>query len=192
MDCLSLSGGEDLLARCTSELASLDWRAWFTTSPAWLVALLAGAPLLLPWLRRWRRKMEWQQVAHRRAEQLLRERLTPSEHRRLQKYGYLDMPSRIEAQRCYRIPRHRGRVHVLEAIMLGDTLLWRKAAELCVVSMDDVPDADLVLSHKWMIEGDEAGYLALANWIRLPDTDWTLHVAVQPQVHAQVADRVQR
>lgn len=136
--------------------------------------------------------MEWQQVAQRRAEQLLRERLTQCEHRRLQKYGYLDIPSRTESHRCYRIPRYRGRVHVFEAFMLGDTLLWRKTAELCVVSMDDVPDADLVLSHKWMIEGDETGYLALANWIRLPDTDWTIHVPIQAQVHAQVAARIQQ
>lgn len=192
MDCLSLSDGGNLLARCYSELASLDWRVWFARSPGWVVALLVGAPVVLPFLRRWRSRMEWQQVAQRRAEQLLRERLTQCEHQRLQKYGYLDIPSRLDPNRCYRIPRYRGRVHVFEAFTLGERLLWRKTAELCVVSMDDVPDADLVLSHKWMIEGDETAYLALANWIRLPDTEWTMHIAVQPQVHTQVAARTQR
>jgi hypothetical protein len=29
-----------------------------------------------------------------------------------------------------------------------------------------MPDADLVLTHKWLIEADEQKYLNTANWVR--------------------------
>jgi hypothetical protein len=175
MDCLTLGEGGNLLASCFGEASYLDWRVWLARSPVLIPALVVCALLVSHYVRRWRRVTKWRHTAHRRAEQLLRERLTPCEYKDLQRSGFLDISSRLCPQRYYRIPRHRGRVWVYEASTHDDTLLWRKTGELCLVAIEDVPDADLVLSHKWMIEGDEAGYLALANWIRIPDTGWTLY-----------------
>jgi hypothetical protein len=128
--------------------------------------------------------MKRQHMAHRRAEQLLHERLTPCEYKHLQRRGYLDIASRLNPHRYYRIPKHKGRVWVYESFMQGDAMLWRKTGELCLIAIEDVPEADLVLSHKWMIEGDEAAYLALANWIRMPDTSWTQYIgAPTPAQH---------
>jgi hypothetical protein len=110
--------------------------------------------------------------ANRRAEMLLRDQLTPQQHRQLLKFGYLDLPSHLEWNRIYRIPRKAGRVHVLQTCLIGTTPLYRRVAELCVIAQDPVPDADLVLAHKWMIEADEANYLTIARWIRPPNDHW--------------------
>ncbi len=96
--------------------------------------------------------------AKARAEALLRTSVCPEQYEQLRRIGYLEIPSSLYPARRYRLPRRRRRVQVIEA--------GRKIGELCVVAVDPVPDADLVLTHKWMIEGDEEGYLALANWMR--------------------------
>ncbi len=89
------------------------------------------------------------------AEALLVAQLTPAQHAQLQREEALDIPSPNIPGRVYRIPRRRGLVAVSEA---GRLRWW-----LCVGPAVWVPDADVVLTHKLMIEGDEPGYLRAAN-----------------------------
>ncbi|RIK38055.1 MAG: hypothetical protein DCC55_22290 [Chloroflexi bacterium] len=138
-----------------------------------VLTLSATAVLLFLSVRWWLHQHSGRVLANRRAEQLLRERLTPEQYNQLAKFGYLDIPSRLDPYRQFRIPRTRGRVLVLHNCSIGGTVLSRKVAELCVVSSEPVPDADMVLIHKLMIEADEANYLATANWTRPPHESWS-------------------
>jgi hypothetical protein len=141
---------------------------WLTHHP-WLALTLAAGVVLLPLVVRWLvdRKRGCCQ-ANSRAEKLLRDSLPCAQYQQLERFGYLDLPSQLDPSRTYRIPRLRGRVQVYESYLLGATLLRRKSAELCVIACEPVPDADLILAHKWMIEADEVHYLATANWIKTP------------------------
>ncbi len=96
-----------------------------------------------------------QTAAEARAEALLVAHLTPAQYAQLRWEGALDIPSPSIPGRVYRIPRRRGMVEVYE----GGRLRWW----LCVGPVAWVPDADVVLTHKLMIEGDEPGYLRAAN-----------------------------
>ncbi len=97
-----------------------------------------------------------QTAAEARAEALLVAQLTPAQYAQLQHEGALDLPSPHIPGRVYRIPRRRGMVGVYET---GRLRWW-----LCVGPAAWVPDADVVLTHKLMIEGDEPGYLRAANY----------------------------
>lgn len=97
---------------------------------------------------------EWL-AAKERAESLLAEMLTPEQYAQLGRRGYLEVASPNVPDRVYRIPKYRGRVHVYES---GKAVL-----SLCVQPIDLVPDADVVLIHKLMIEGNEGEYLRVAN-----------------------------
>ena len=90
-----------------------------------------------------------------RAEALLRDLLTEDERRRLARDGYLGVPSPSRPSRTYRVPRRRGLVRVYEGGALVMTL--------CVGPVGWLPDGDVILLHKLMIEGDEAEYLRVAN-----------------------------
>lgn len=97
---------------------------------------------------------EWL-AAKGRAEQLLAETLAPEEYVQLSRLGYIDVPSPNVPGRVYRVPKYRGRVRVYED--------GRPVMSLCVQPVELVPDADVVLIHKLMIEGNEQEYLRLAN-----------------------------
>lgn len=97
---------------------------------------------------------EWL-AAKARAEQMLAEMLSPEEYTQLGRRGYLEVPSPNVPGRIYRIPKYRGRVHMYDG---GKAVL-----SLCVQPVELVPDADVVLIHKLMIEGNEQEYLRLAN-----------------------------
>ncbi len=86
---------------------------------------------------------------------MLREVVTSDEYRRLVQLGYLEVPSRIVPNRTYRIPYQPGRVRVYE-----DN---KPVIELCVQPREPMPDGDLVVMHKLMIEGNEREYLRVAN-----------------------------
>ncbi len=103
--------------------------------------------------------------AHARAESLLQASIMPHEYAALQQNGYLELPSRLYANRRYHIPRKRRRVQVYEVMQDGTTSRHKILGELCIVACDPVPEADLILTHKWLIEADEERYLATANWI---------------------------
>ena len=94
-------------------------------------------------------------VPAERADALLRQVLDSEAYQRLVRCGYLDVSSPTIAGRSYRIPYGPGRVEVREQGCL--------IARLCVVPAVALPAADVVLTHKLLIEGDEARYLRVAN-----------------------------
>lgn len=145
-------------ASAPSSVAPKPSMALAMTVIVWLVIALAASPmiwlLIQPHVRAWF-------PAERRATSLLREVLTPDEFRQLTWLGYMDVPSPAFANRTYRIPRVRGYVQVLEG---GRTLM-----RLCLQPTERIPDADVVLMHKLMIEANEATYLDKAN--KLPSRD---------------------
>ncbi|MDE3074062.1 MAG: hypothetical protein KGJ86_01420 [Chloroflexota bacterium] len=96
--------------------------------------------------------------AELRAQQLMQRLLTAGERRQLEKLGFIEMPSRLVRGRSYRIPRRRGQVQVYED--------GRHAGSLCIQPARWVPDGDVVLMHKLMLEGNEAEYLRTANFFK--------------------------
>lgn len=94
-------------------------------------------------------------LAEHRARALLRHQLGEEEFSLLLRRGYLEIPSPSLPDRSYRIPYAHGMVEVIE----GGLATMR----LCIVPTRWVPDCDLVIMHKLLIEGDEARYLRVAN-----------------------------
>jgi hypothetical protein len=125
------------------------------------VLLIAAVMVCLAWwawaLRRGARS-RWPGSAFsasQRADALLRQILGVEEFQLLMERGYLDVPSPSVAGRIYRIPSRPGRVGIIEGGVA--------VAKLCVVTSQFLPPSDIVLTHKLLIEGDEARYLRLAN-----------------------------
>ena len=112
-------------------------------SVAWYVV---AAPL---------RRIPHRADAEQKAEQLLQSQLSPEEYHQLVTQGYLRVQSPSVPHRTYLIPRYRGLVRVYEQ--------GRSVMRLCVGPVEPVPDADVVLMHKLMIEGNEEEYLKTAN-----------------------------
>ena len=97
----------------------------------------------------------WWSGANRRASEMLRAVLSQEQHRQLMWWGYVDIPSHRDQERTYRMPRVPGQVRVIER--------GRQTASLCLKPLEWVPDADIVVMHKLMIEADEETYLQKAN-----------------------------
>jgi hypothetical protein len=116
-----------------------------------------------------RRQSDWRE-AQERAEQMLRDVLPEEEYRQLCRRGYLEVPSRSRPRRIYRVPRHQGQVKVYES---GVPIM-----ALCVQPVDPIPDGDVVLMHKLMIEGNEEEYLRIANRFE-PTLYW--FIAIRPR-----------
>ncbi len=95
--------------------------------------------------------------ADRRAAELLRAVLTYEQYCQLKRRGYIDIPSSRDQERAYRVPHVPGLVRVIEK--------GRQTASLCLQPLERVPDADIVVMHKLMIEGDEETYRQTANLI---------------------------
>jgi len=118
----------------------------------WIVIVLAISPVLWllfqPYLKGWSR-------AERRAGDLLRDILTPEQLRQLLWRGYLEIPSPNEPQRVYRVPKSKGYVQVIDN--------GRATMRLCLQPVECLPDADIVVLHKLMIEANEETYLQKAN-----------------------------
>lgn len=93
--------------------------------------------------------------ADARAKRALSEMLSLEEYDQLTHRGYIEVRSPSTPQRVYRIPNGHGRVAVYDS--------GKRVMGLCVGPVEYVPDADLVLVHKLMIEANEAEYLKLAN-----------------------------
>jgi hypothetical protein len=93
--------------------------------------------------------------AKRRARELLLAVLTPEQYCQLIQRGYVDVPSPCDQERVYRVPRGPGLVRVIEK--------GRQTASLCLQPLERVPDADIVVMHKLLIEADEETYLQTAN-----------------------------
>ncbi len=121
--------------------------------------------------------------AEARAEALLVAHRAPAQRAQLQWEDALDIPSPHLPGRVYCIPRRRGMVAVYEA---GRLRWW-----LCVGPAVWVPDADVVLTHKLMIEGDELAYLRVAN--SFPATrGQPAHVTTRPRRWGPSPDRQAR
>ena len=122
------------------------------TALCWIVIALALAPVLWlvvqPYIKGWSR-------AERRAADLLRDTLTPEQMRQLVWRGYLEIPSPTEPQRVYRVPKKKGYVQVMEN--------GRAIMRLCLQPVEYLPDADVIVLHKLMIEANEETYLQKAN-----------------------------
>lgn len=122
------------------------------TALGWLVIALAISPMVWlifqPYLKGW-------SPAERRAAGLLRDILTPEQFRQLIWRGYLEIPSPTVPQRVYRVPRGRGYVQVIEN--------GHATMRLCLQPVENLPDADVVVLHKLMIEANEETYLQKAN-----------------------------
>jgi hypothetical protein len=120
---------------------------------SWLILAAVISPviwlILQPYLRGWSR-------AERRAGHLLREMLTPEQWHQLLWHGYLEVQSPSAEGRVYRVPRTRGAfVQVIED--------GRAIMRLCVQPVERLPDADVIVLHKLMIEANEEHYLQKAN-----------------------------
>ena len=122
------------------------------TALGWIVIALAISPMVwlicLPYVKGW-------SPAERRAAGLLRDILTPEQVRQLLWHGYLEIPSPTEPRRVYRVPRSKGYVQVIEN--------GRATMRLCLQPVESLPDADVVVLHKLMIEANEETYLQKAN-----------------------------
>ena len=94
-------------------------------------------------------------AAAQRGRVVVRDLLTPTELGMLFEHGYLDVPSRVTAERIYRVPAHPGIVTVFDAGV--------PTARLCLVPARAVPVPEHVLLHKVMLEAAEADYLKSAN-----------------------------
>lgn len=128
-----------------------------------LLGLLAAACFLLPpWASAAQRELA--DSARQRAEQLLAELLTEAELRQLKTHGYLDVRSPSCPDRVYRVYHGGGPVQVREA--------GRASVLLCVQPQVYLPEADVVLMHKLLIEGAERTYLRTANVVGWRDRDW--------------------
>jgi hypothetical protein len=172
MDCLSLareggSTGNSLI--CQSQAALNNWVNWGRANPVWTVGLLFGVLILLTITWRVSRSIIARQrdyyEAKKRAEALLRASITNEQYQQLLSRGYMEIPSQLYPGYTYRIPRGQQRVQIYETNQTVSNPYSRKLAELCIVPCDPVPDADMVLAHKLMIEADEQTYLSIANRI---------------------------
>ena len=93
--------------------------------------------------------------AESRAKVLLREMLSENQYQQLIKFGYLEIPSPTFNNRIYRIPGSGGLVKVFER---GCAVM-----ELCLQPAEPLPDGDVIVMHKLMIEANEQEYLQKAN-----------------------------
>ncbi len=101
--------------------------------------------------------------ARRRSGNLLRTVLTQEQYCQLKKRGYVDIPSPRDPRCIYRVPYAAGLVGVIEN--------GRRKASLCLQPLEWIPDADVVVIHKLMIEADEETYLQKANRISSQHND---------------------
>ncbi len=119
-----------------------------------LLGIIAALSLVLLWRLALDGYLKWSE-ANRRANELLRSVLTCKQYRQLKRHGYLDIPSPRDPECIYRVPQAHGLVGVIEQ--------GRRKSSLCLQPPEWVPDADIVVMHKLMIEADEETYLQTAN-----------------------------
>jgi hypothetical protein len=135
-----------------------------TELPAGFQPLVVGALLYAAAWALWRCCLAsvrlYDPEAEKRAVALLSELLSEDEQRQMAQAGYLRVPSPSVANRVYRIPARTGWVEMYD----GDGLVMK----LCALPSEGMPQGDVVLMHKLMIEAEEQEYLRRANvrWMR--------------------------
>jgi hypothetical protein len=105
--------------------------------------------------------------ANRRANEMLRSVLNSEQYDQLTRKGYLDIKSPRDPGCMYRVPRRQGLVKVIEQ--------GSHKANLCLQPLEAVPDDDIVVMHKLMIEADEETYLQTANTFAPTNSDTWLN-----------------
>lgn len=130
----------------------MSFIAQLLTVICWIVIALALIPMLWLFVQPYFKRLT---RAERRAAELLRATLTTQQLRQLNWQGYLEIPSPTAPQRVYRVPRSKGYVQVMEN--------GRAIMRLCLQPVEALPDADVVVLHKLMIEANEETYLEKAN-----------------------------
>ncbi|HCI79548.1 MAG TPA: hypothetical protein DHW02_07650 [Ktedonobacter sp.] len=124
----------------------------------WLLFLLLAVYYLSQspdGMGRLRESMSEHLSADSRAKALLREILSDTQYQQLVKCGYLEVTSPTIDERVYRIPGSGGLVKVFER---GCPVM-----ELCLQPAEPLPDGDVIVMHKLMIEANEEEYLSKAN-----------------------------
>jgi hypothetical protein len=94
-------------------------------------------------------------AAKRRAHLLLCDVLSEHEYIQLIISNCVDVRSPSNPRRAYRIPARPGQVTVYED--------GRPVERLCLLPVRSLPDDDLIVLHKLLIQADEQGYLRTAN-----------------------------
>jgi len=138
-------------------VASSAAAATATLLMALLGCVLAGTVVARSWRsHRGQPGRQARQAAERRAEGLLSQMLGPHGYMALLEQGYLDLPSQHEpsGRWTYRIAYPPDGVLLLED--------GAPREHLCILPTRWVPAADVFLTHKALLEGDEDGYLRLA------------------------------
>lgn len=135
------------------------WEAFTLLLAAWVLFLMLALWYLArvgdsSW-GRWSRVLGDRISAEHRAHQLMREILSAAQYQQLSRHGYVEVPSPTIPHRTYRIPGAGGLVRVYEQ---GHAVM-----DLCLQPVDPLPDGDVVVMHKLMIEGNEQEYLSKAN-----------------------------
>ncbi|MGH2517527.1 MAG: hypothetical protein ACRDHP_17900 [Ktedonobacterales bacterium] len=135
------------------------WEALVLLLAAWVLFLVLALWYLArlgdgDW-GRWSRLLGDRISSEHRAHQLMREMLTSTQYQQLTRHGYVEVTSPAIANRTYRIPGGGGLVRVYEQ---GHAVM-----DLCLQPVDPLPDGDIVVMHKLMIEGNEQEYLTKAN-----------------------------
>lgn len=137
----------------------MPWESVLLLICIWLLLLLLVVYYLshvpVPGLNQWRHSVTEHLSAEGRSRIMLRELLSDNEYEQLTKSGYLDVKSPSNSERIYRIPGAGGLVRVYEHDM--------PIMELCLQPTEPLPEGDVIVLHKLMIQGNEQEYLAKAN-----------------------------
>jgi hypothetical protein len=98
-----------------------------------------------------------QDEAHRRADDLLRDSLLPSQYDEYRSRGFVEVRSRLYAGRTYRVDAWRP-VAVYER--------GQFVGAVCIRPREQLPGPDVLLARKLLIEGAEAEFLRAGNWLQ--------------------------
>lgn len=97
-----------------------------------------------------------QDAAWRRAEDVLRDSLTESQHESYRSRGYVEVASRLFPGRTYRLDGWRPVAVYEHGQFVG---------AVCIRPREHMPGPDVVLARKLMIEGAELDFLKAGNWL---------------------------
>jgi hypothetical protein len=98
-----------------------------------------------------------QDAAWRRAESLLRDSLTEEQFEQYRDRGNLEVRSRINPDRVYRVDGWRPVAVYERGSFVG---------AVCIRPREHIPGPDILLARKLMIEGAEREFLSAGNWLQ--------------------------
>ncbi len=98
-----------------------------------------------------------QDAAWRRAEDLLRDSLTGDQFEQYRDRGYVEVRSRLDPERSYRVDGWRPVAVYERGNFIG---------AVCIRPKEHIPGPDILLARKLMIEGAEREFLRCGNWLQ--------------------------